>query len=268
MENIQDIIFWLSSLSWLYQSDANKELFIKKDLAGNNSDFFYFRFEDNLESSDFYENLYNEIKNYKIQQWILKDEESFSKNFNMIIFLRLDDEEIEVSEYIKKNIYWIEKNPYYSNKFIIPYKNKQIQSVTWKEIHDICSNFSQLSQLFTQIEKAIDDLWIKEKFILDVISNLHFLKVNYEIISGSNTVKSIYEESIMKMEEEFRNNLDTTSNPYEIIWKELKEIWEITDSENEISTFEKNIYALSKKLFKDYEDIDEDFESYLKNNSL
>jgi hypothetical protein len=269
MYTIQQIIFALSKSSWLHQANSHDDLFIKKDSQGNNSDFFYYKFESELQSADYYEWLYNEIKEFKMQKWLLKDESSFSKNFNMIIFYCLDDMDLKISESTQKTIYWIEKNPYHSNKFVIPYKNCQIQDISWNELFDISQNFSKLQEVFGEFEKQQTNpilWWTKQKFIIDVLSSLHFLKVDYLVDTlQDNWDIDIYKWALWKIDTEMRKGL--SNNSYDFIDQNFWIIEEINGNENTLSAFEKQMKILWSGIFTDTSFLIEDtFEEYLKNN--
>lgn len=271
---IKEILKTISTNFWLVKKDNN--FFIKYNEKWEESDFFHYIFDDEIiknNISDWFEeyskNLWeNEITVWKEKQWKkrkLKEIDSFDKNLNIIVLLKLEKLEDFTDEF-KKQIYQIEENPYYSNKFVLVYTEDQIKELDILkelELDNLSKSFDEL------LERWKEKKFIKEDFIFDLITSLHFVTFDFKI-KGWNEKLNIFEESSYKLKK---------SLYIKNIYQKLLEIdWDKKDKLNEkiskncdiwenLSEFEKEIIELSKEIFldKDSYNLEETFEEFKTN---
>jgi len=268
---IKDIIekictHWSYWLKWF----LDNSLFVKYwiwDKENEESDFFYF-IEDNYDNfinkkSDEYNKSILELWKKTINKQILEEIKSFDKNLNLIIFVKLNEEQElndkKIEEKFKKSIYEIEENPYYSNKFIIIYKQSQIENIQ-DIIHEI-NNINTHFQVIENEEKTFS--FSKEKFIFDLITSLHFIKIDFiknddtqdekKELNNIKDNKTLYEESFDLIDEDFLILLKKDIDVYSTLEKMLNDFSteEISIYQEKLSNFEEKLFILWEKIIKD-----------------
>lgn len=274
---IYKILQKISIEFWLIEKDNN--LYIKYNEKSEESDFFHYVFDEKIiedNFKDWFETYSKDlwkmnIKTWKDNNWEdkqLKWIDSFDKNLNLIILLKLEKSE-DFTDELRKQIYQVEKNPYYSNKFVIVYTDEQIEELDILEELDNDNLSKSFDNLLENRQKQKDKQFTKEDFIFDLVTSLHFITFDFKITDWSE-ILNIFEESSHKLDK---------SLYIDKIYQELLKIdWDSKDILNEkilknndiwedLSEFEKEIIELSKKLFldKDFYNIEQTFEEFKTN---
>lgn len=272
---IQDILKTISTEFWLVEKENN--FFIKYDEKWEKADFFHYVFDEKIiqdHLGDWFEKYSNDlwetnIKTWKDNEWEekqLKEIDSFDKNLNLIVLLKLEKSEYFTDE-LKKQIYQVEENPYCSNKFVLVYTEEQIKDLDiLKELK--LDNLSESFDKLLENRKGKDKKFLKEDFIFDVITSLHFITFDFKIQNWSESV-NIYNETYKKLPKKENKEILYKENIFSNL--EIKDLESIILKSNDIgsnwSEFEDEIIKLSKEIFSDSEsyDIENTFEEFKTN---
>lgn len=278
MKEIIKTICEYYKLKW-YLDDSLFILNWKNEKLWEFSDFFYFldlNKNNFLEKSeDYYKDIIIDLWKKEITENKLEDLKQFDKNLNLIILLKLEKK--EDYENLKKQIYKAEENPYYSNKFVIVYIEKQLEGL------DILKEITpdNLSKSFDILVKNRNDnehikQFTKEDLIFDLITSLHFITFKFKINEWNESL-NIYKEAFSKLTD--NNIYNSNSNIYNKLEEknEYNEyilnnvILKNNDIWDNLSDFENEIIKLSKEIFLDNENynIEDTFDKFtinLQNN--
>lgn len=253
----------------------DNSLFVKKWLnekVKEYSDFFYFlelgKDDFLTKDNDYYKDLIKDLWKNEISWEKLEDLKQFDKNLNLIILLKINTPE-DFTDELRKQIYQVEENPYYSNKFVIVYTDKQIEKLDILEELKMENLSKSFDNLLENRQKQKDKQFTKEDFIFDLITSLHFITFKFKITDWSENL-NIFDES--------SRNLDKALYIHQIYQELIKIDWDSKDILNEkilknndiwedLSEFEKEIIELSKELFldKDFYNIEQTFEEFKTN---
>lgn len=274
---MQEILKTISTKFWLVEKENN--FFIKYDEKWEEADFFHYVFDEKIINENFgnwFETYSKDlweinIKTWKDNNWEdkqLKWIDSFDKNLNIIVLLKLEKSE-DFTDELRKKIYQVEENPYYSNKFVIVYTDEQIQELNILEELENDNLSKSFDNLLENRQKQKDKQFTKEDFIFDLITSLHFITFDFKITDWSE-ILNIFEESSHKLDKSLYID-KIYQELLKIDWVQNKELNEKILKSNEVwdklSEFEKEIINLSKEIFldKDSYNLEQTFEEFKTN---
>ncbi|NRH21314.1 hypothetical protein HOO68_04690 [Candidatus Gracilibacteria bacterium] len=196
----------------LYDIEKNLLLSIK-DGSATNSDFFYFLFEENLLEDYKFDSIFHNLSQFSIDEKKLSEFDAFDKNLNIIVLLKVEND-LDISDDLKKRAYEIEEDPYFFRKKVIFYTQNQFANFTENNL-----NISS----FSKIEEDIKDN--NKRFILNLLVGLSFIKINF---SGKITdEKNIFFEAF---DDTYKKEISSTKlgyqiqNRYELFNDQIKKI--------------------------------------------
>ena len=217
-----------------FKLELKDELLIIYNKYWEEVDFFYFIFDKGI-SEDIKPNIIFEELIEKSKK--LKEIESFDKNLNFIYFFKLDNYS-DKKDYLNKE-YEIIQHPLYAKNKVIFYDD------------DLINNFDNYKLNLDSI-KDLENLTLNDKFLLNLIVSLSFIKIDFWTEEKS-VEKNIFKNSFNYLNKEY-NILDTKVkilDNYKNFNQKIIDLnnyddllWGITNINKWITNFEKELLGL------------------------